>query len=597
MNHERIIAALKIERDLIAKGVGYLVVSARRTGGNLVLVLEPRPGGRSQSVDESLEGCRALWGGNGEGRGDVLYVNPDEGEVVLQFCLGEPPEQGASVQLFQRDFLSPMISLWERPSARARAGTVAARSGSMTEQTSDLPKGYTRLRNKQREAVRAGLEQGAILIGPPGTGKTYTVGAVIARQLTKFKNSRVIITGPTNVAVDHALLAASDWLEILGRPALIEDMKRLGAWFDPGKYTNRQELLAPGVYAAASRLALLELDEPSKREVEAYVKWKEATKQARKELRAEIEDVAKGARVIAATTASLAQWYDIVRGVGPWHFLVCDEASQISLPTALMMGGLGQRSLFAGDPQQLAPVVQASDKTAKLVLEETIFESMPQAERTILNEQSRMCVGICQSVSRIFYGDQLKVCAKSLGDGKWRKFRTPHFVNGREVPRLYVENISQDAVWSKKYSGKIRLESALVARDVVEAFLGSYVDIEDILILTPFRSQRALMRRVLTGDSTKRLKISTVHRAQGSEKPIVIFDAVDAASAFLNSPNGKRLINVAISRAQVHAVVIANDADLANPWLAKLSTEASRLWHKSGDYAAPFQVPRSGPSK
>ncbi len=66
------------------------------------------------------------------------------------------------------------------------------------------------------------------------------------------------------------------------------------------------------------------------------------------------------------------------------------------------------------------------------------------------------------------------------------------------------------------------------------------------------------------------MKVSTVHRAQGSEAPAVIFDPVDGRSPFLNTEEALRLFNVAFSRAQARLLVCLSPADRAHPVLAAL---------------------------
>jgi superfamily I DNA and/or RNA helicase len=68
----------------------------------------------------------------------------------------------------------------------------------------------------------------------------------------------------------------------------------------------------------------------------------------------------------------------------------------------------------------------------------------------------------------------------------------------------------------------------------------------------------------------------------------VIFDPVDAQSQFLNSPNGKRLINVALSRAKAHVIIPYHSNDLLNPTFNRLFDRTSRIWHTAGAYAKPF---------
>jgi DNA replication ATP-dependent helicase/nuclease Dna2 len=86
------------------------------------------------------------------------------------------------------------------------------------------------------------------------------------------------------------------------------------------------------------------------------------------------------------------------------------------------------------------------------------------------------------------------------------------------------------------------------------------------------------------------VKVSTVHRAQGSECHTIIFDAVLASSKFLdNDENGPRLLDVALSRAQARLVIIASQGDLQNRWLRRIANViASR--DGAGDAAVPIEA-------
>jgi superfamily I DNA and/or RNA helicase len=272
---------------------------------------------------------------------------------------------------------------------------------------------------------------------------------------------------------------------------------------------------------------------------------------------------------------------------GKWDYLVCDEASQITLPAAVMSATFAARSVFAGDPEQLAPVVQNPEKSVQDILTKTAFNVFRDL-RVRLNEQSRMCVEICDAVSSTFYNGDLKVCAKARNDPDWKKERDPWYVNGREMPRIMFDERADEAKWSPKYNGFIRFGSAKIVEAIANELLGSYVGERDILVLTPFRAQRALIRALFKSGSLRAVRVSTVHRAQGSESKIVVFDPVDATSSFLNSKNGRRLINVAISRAQAHVIVVTNKKDRQNPWLARIQRRSEELWHTKGSFAEPL---------
>jgi DNA replication ATP-dependent helicase Dna2 len=92
-----------------------------------------------------------------------------------------------------------------------------------------------------------------------------------------------------------------------------------------------------------------------------------------------------------------------------------------------------------------------------------------------------------------------------------------------------------------------------------------------VIVLTPFRAQRALLHQRLSLRQLRGVKVSTVHRSQGSEAQVVIFDPVDGASDFLRSAESLRLINVAFSRAQAKLLLVLSPGDLGNPLFAQIA--------------------------
>jgi superfamily I DNA and/or RNA helicase len=102
-----------------------------------------------------------------------------------------------------------------------------------------------------------------------------------------------------------------------------------------------------------------------------------------------------------------------------------------------------------------------------------------------------------------------------------------------------------------------------------------------------------MLRRMLAARRTRDVLVSTVHKAQGSERKIVIFDPVDGASPFLGGVDGDRLINVAISRAQAQLVIFASDHDLTNPTLRKIADVAGGDKRKTASSSARAFQPRA----
>jgi hypothetical protein len=588
INRANILAALREERDLTQKGICFTVIEAAMEDGFAVATVRPSKVGRSSAVDEALEGARVKWGAELEFGGVIKFVDAEQDQLVIEPFRGAAPDRSDMLWVFLNDFLSPLIELWDSPlAAKAKQRLEQSHDTTPLQEVRDLPAEFDVLRARQKLAVQAAHHRVSLVIGPPGTGKSFTVGATAAYLLRRFSKARILILGPTNVAVDNALLVIDDWLERLGRTDLRHSMKRLGAHFDGNKYVGREHLLAPGIAEASKKLLILEMEEPPKSRIADYVRWMDRIGAARAALKSDVESVAGSSRVVAMTIASAFKWQPAVMAAGPWPFVICDEASQVVKPAALMATTFGAQTLFAGDPHQLAPIVQSKTATTRRGLEQTAFETFAHVPTVKLNEQSRMAQSICHAVATAFYGGDLHVCAKARQDAEWKRERSPFFVDGREVPRVCFDQVKEGAQWSPKYGGFIRFESGILVRSILDQLKGSYTEPDSILVLTPFRAQRAFIREVIRS-AHRDVKVSTVHRAQGSECRIVIFDPVDASSQFLGGEDGRRLVNVAISRAQAHAIIPYNDDDLKNDCLATIYRASKALWQKPGKFWTPF---------
>lgn len=588
LTREKIVNALSEERSLNLKGAPFEVLNAGWADAYILLSVKPVKSRYKLPLDDGLEGARVRWGTNLEFGGIIKFVDADRGQIIVEPFGGSFPAPGETIWVYQNDFLGPLIDMWQGP--------MANRAASRLKQTKDeleplqpielLPSLFSDLRERQVEAVQSTAYRCSIVIGPPGTGKSFTIGATVAYLLTQFSKARVLVVGPTNVAVDTAILAIDDWLKRIDRWDLAETVKRIGAHFDPRKYVDRPHLLAKGIADHVGRYLLLEASEPPKSRIAEYVKWKDQIAAARASLGADIEDTASSARVVGVTVATAVRWHDAINK-RKFPFVLCDEASQVLGPAALMIAAMGDRTIFAGDPQQLSPIARSDSKATRQVLVRTAFDVFKHVHTTRLNEQSRMAQAICSAVGSTFYGGDLLVCKKANRDEEWRRARSPFFVDGREVPRVCFDQIAESSQYSQKYGGFIRFESAKLVEKVLDQLAGSYVDPKEIVVLTPFRAQVALFRAMLKRNHPA-VNVSTVHRAQGSERTLVIFDPVDASSNFFDGAEGDRIINVAISRAKAHVIIPFQQDDLKKPALAKLHTMATKLWQTSGAYAAPF---------
>src|SRR5690606_9720239 len=152
----------------------------------------------------------------------------------------------------------------------------------------------------------------------------------------------------------------------------------------------------------------------------------------------------------------------------------------------------------------------------------------------------------------------------------------------KETPRTVLGAIRNNLAIEIKYQSLSRPEPRW-----------RWIAPHDVLILTPFRAQRTLIRSFLKRRHPT-ISVSTVHRAQGSERKVIIFDPVDATSSFLRGKEGDRLINVAISRAQAHVIIPYHASELTNPTISRLQHISSGIFQTSGRYMRPFSFATAG---
>ena len=362
-------------------------------------------------------------------------------------------------------------------------------------------------------ALAVGAEDCALIHGPPGTGKTYTLAKTV--QALVERGDRVLLSAFTNRAVDNALGELRD--------QGFEDFLRVGT-----ESGVREDMLP---------YRLEQAGDPDERV-------------------AELRD----AQVVAATTASCGSR---VMREQEFDVAVVDEAGQLTEPGTLAATTLADRFALVGDHQQLPPVVQAEedeigdDETpepgARLSrsLFERLIEAYPDAS-VLLDRQYRMAQRIQAFASREFYDGQLRpataeVASQRLGD-----------LPGVDVDRLPAH--LQDQVTfvdpDGHADGNTNPEEAAAVDGIVRSYLDAGVAPDDIGVIAPFRAQVAeIGNRIPEG-----VAVDTVDRFQGSSEEVIVISFV--ATGDLDSPifEDYRRVNVALTRAK-KALVLVGDAD------------------------------------
>ncbi|QKY20247.1 AAA family ATPase [Halolamina sp. CBA1230] len=384
-------------------------------------------------------------------------------------------------------------------------------------------------------ATRA--EDFALVHGPPGTGKTYTIARTVKALIED--GERVLLSAFTNRAVDNALEAVLD-AGVDG-----SEIVRVGT--------------ESGIREDMSELHLEETGDPGDRISEL-----------------------KEASLVAATTASCGSR---VMREEAFDVALVDEASQLTEPATLAAINLAERFVLVGDHEQLPPVVQAEggekwtegfgspaaadggtaaaenaagdDRTPRLDLSTSLFERLhdlaPEAS-VLLDRQYRMAQRIQAFPSREFYDGALRpangeVAAQRIGD-------LPGIDTGA-LPETLRDPVAFVDPEGEREGNTNPAEADRVA-EIVEQFVAAGVDEDDIGVIAPFRAQVAeISRRV---DTT----VDTVDRFQGSSEEVIIVSFV--ATGELSGPiyDDPRRMNVALTRAKKSLVLVGDPGALAS---------------------------------
>lgn len=408
--------------------------------------------------------------------------------------------------------------------------------------------------------------------GPPGTGKTHTLGRLIATAAIAGK--RIIATSIANVAVDQLAFQVVRALESagpnelalvnggqvirFGHPRLPEVIK------EPRLFPHREE-----IQELRRRLhrALEEHRKIPERDTVARALSTKLIKELRDEIRCRTREIIDQARVIL-TTAIQVCIEPLLTEVG-FDMMVVDEASMMPIPILACMGLVGRdRIVVAGDFRQLGPVAVSQSRAAFDWLHKDAFQlagitgNLSHPVLGMLTVQRRMHSEICEIINRHFYENKLTT---NVHQAKTRASVLPPLPGKPAVFVLFLPDDGSQVEQTENGSRRNQASAKIVA--TLAATYVKYDSDIQVGLITPYRAQVSLLKRLLKemnfpSAQVDRLKVGTVHAFQGAEADVIIWDLVDTRyhplGKLYRADTGNRLANVAISRAQGKLVLIGD---------------------------------------
>lgn len=483
------------------------------------------------------------------------------------------------------------------PRPGAQTGAYSLKAGQMQEASDNTSLQHLNL--AQQRAVEACLRQSPVTIihGPPGTGKTTTLVAVV-RELCR-RESSVLVTAPSNAAADlltERLAEAGLDVVRIGNISRVDDHilqhtldARLGA-HPESKNIKRVKIEAAELRRQANRYKR-SFGYEERRE-------REHLRQQARELEAwanTLEDrlldqVLSNAQAVVSTLVGASH---PILDKRTFPTCVIDEAAQALEPAAWIPILRSSKVILAGDPFQLPPTVK-SIEAARGGLAETLIERcihlLPEAVH-LLDVQYRMHHAIMGFSNQYFYNGALQA-HHSVGDRRLFSFDQHGETMTFFEPVVFVDTAGTGFEERQRSSGntgrslsKYNPEEALLVREHLLQLLQHFPEgkVPGIGILSPYREQVNEIDQMVRDDERlstliqKRdrqaaepaargaLSINTIDGFQGQERDVVYISLVRSNSKHeIGFLSDYRRMNVAMTRARMLLVVIGDSATIGN---------------------------------
>lgn len=424
--------------------------------------------------------------------------------------------------------------------------------------------------------------------GPPGTGKTYTLARVAANKYLQEK--KVLVLSHSNQAVDVLIGEISSFLKkkekfheggVLRYGSNTGDTltahdditsSQLIEKADPLLFNERETLflerrnLKQDLYRSFSKRdsdELLEIETKIARLLD---------KMRQKEL-----ELLKEASLIGTTLAKAASDNAIYEK--EFDLVILDEASMAYVPQAAFAATLGKRVIICGDFKQLPPIASSRDARVTEWLKEDVFHKAGVVEWVnegklhphlfLLNEQRRMHPDISAFTNQYIYKG-LVTDHETVFETRNKIVAQAPFPNRASV-LLDTSYTGLHSISEKGSNSRYNLWQLLLSYQLIhESYLGGATSIGYV---TPYRAQAYLMGLLLeelseNGPEAVDIIAATVHKFQGSERDVMIFDTVDGlpqtrAGMLLIGKDSERLINVAITRTRGKFIHVSNNEFIA----------------------------------
>ena len=464
-------------------------------------------------------------------RGEIVEMDGDTGRVVVK--TGRPALAANRLNLIPDEFVSAdvikeallrFVSAWAEGKSPSRAvdDLLYRRPPRVTGHAGGplIAEGQDTVGQAVELAAR--LDGTTLCIqGPPGTGKTYTAAAIIASLLRNEKS--IGVTSNSHKAIVNLMNAVVDALG-----------------------------------AEAGQFRLVKVGNP------------EDAEGARTPIQvAGSKDAGQACGSGGSLFGGTAWFFSREEVRERFDYLFVDEAGQVSLANLVAIGSAARNIVLVGDQMQLAQPTQGSHpgESGRSCLDYLLngHATIPSDFGIFLGESRRLHPDVCRFISDAVYEGR-------LGSNPQTRRQRIVIPDGARIIRretgvvfVPVEHDGNAQSSPEEVTCIEAIVGDLLGRAVFDQAGGSHsLTLEgDILLVTPYNMQVRSLKAAL-GPAAR---VGSVDKFQGQEAPVVIVSL--ASSSLEDAPRGadfllnRNRLNVAVSRAQALAIVVASPALLA----------------------------------
>ncbi|KAK4872883.1 hypothetical protein RN001_014912 [Aquatica leii] len=404
-----------------------------------------------------------------------------------------------------------------------------------------------RLNLKQKEAVIAITTSFStplppiLIIGPFGTGKTFTLAQAI-KQLSKNPEAKVLICTHSNSAAD---LYIKDYLH-----PYVEDghkeAKPLRIYY--------QKRWVVTVHPTVQKYCLIQ-----------------ESGGARMFLAPTFEDIEKH-RIIVVTLSTSMYLSNLGIPQGYFSHILLDEAAQTMECEAIMPLSLADRNtriVLAGDHMQISPELFsqfAKDRNLHISLLERLYDHYPAAFpcKILLCENYRAHEAIIDFTSELFYDQKL------IASGKQPRHQVLYPLTFFTARGEDVQDVNSTAFYNSSEAYEVVERVSELKRQWPKCW-GDF-DEHSIGIMTPYSDQVFRIRSELRKRRLGSISVERVLNVQGKQFRAVFLSTVRTRRTCVNGEtandygflSNSKLLNTAITRAQSLIAVVGDPIALCS---------------------------------